>query len=152
MQPIKVNYTGTPEGYPYYLTMDGYVFNSANSTETGICANTYTPHDAGNQTAIKEEGDFDPTEALEIISNYVAKQPVVFEAQLPTGASLLGACFFRIFWVTTIFPYHRTIQFLLGCYPVSWLLVSVFNCVMLYAVLKKLFRRKPDMSRMTLFP
>lgn len=88
LQPIKVNYTGTPDAYPYYLTMDGYVFNSANSTETGICANTYTPHDAGNQTAIKEEGDFDPTEALEIISNYVAKQPVVFEAQLPTGASL----------------------------------------------------------------
>lgn len=88
LQPIKVNYTGTPEAYPYYLTMDGYVFNSASSTETGICANTYTPHDAGNQTAIQEEGDFDPTEALEIISNYVAKQPVVFEAQLPTGASL----------------------------------------------------------------
>ena len=88
LQPIKVNFTGTPEAYPYYLTMDGYVFNSASSTETGICANTYTPHDAGNQTAIQEEGDFDPTEALEIISNYVAKQPVVFEAQLPTGASL----------------------------------------------------------------
>jgi len=88
LQPIKVNFTGTPEAYPYYLTMDGYVFNSASSTETGICANTYTPHDAGNQTAIQEEGDFNPTEALEIISNYVAKQPVVFEAQLPTGASL----------------------------------------------------------------
>ncbi|MBR4643822.1 MAG: alpha/beta hydrolase fold domain-containing protein [Bacteroidaceae bacterium] len=88
LQPIKVNYTGTPEAYPYYLTMEGYVFNSANSTETGICANTYTPHDAGNQTAITEEGDFDPTEALEIISNYVAKQPVVFQVQLPTGADL----------------------------------------------------------------
>lgn len=88
LQPIKVNYTGTPEGYPYYLTMDGYVFNSASTTQTGICANTYTPHDAGNQTAITEEGDFDPTEALEIISNYVAKQPVVFQVQLPTGADL----------------------------------------------------------------
>ena len=88
LQPIKVNYTGIPEAYPYYLTMDGYVFNSASSTETGICANTYTPHDAGNQTAIQEEGDFDPTEALEIISNYVAKQPVVFQVQLPTGADL----------------------------------------------------------------
>ena len=64
LQPIKVNYTGTPDAYPYYLTMDGYVFNSASSTQTGICANTYTPHDTGNQTAIAEEGDFDPTEAL----------------------------------------------------------------------------------------
>ena len=88
LEPIKVNYTGTPEDYPYYLTMGGYVLNSASSTETGICANTYTPHDAGNQTAITEEGDFDPTEALEILENYVAKQPVVFQVQLPSGADL----------------------------------------------------------------
>jgi len=88
LQPIKVNYTGIPDSYPYYLTFDGFVLNSASSTETGICANTYTPHDAGNQTAIQEEGDFDPTEALEILSNYVAKQPIVFEEQLSTGASL----------------------------------------------------------------
>lgn len=88
LEPIKVNYTGTPEAYPYYLTTGGYVLNSANSTETGICANTYTPHDAGNQTAIQEEGEFDSTEALETLSNYIAKQPVVFEVQLPTGASL----------------------------------------------------------------
>lgn len=86
--PIKVNYTGIPADYPYYLTMEGYVFNSANSTQTGICANTYTPHDAGNQTAITEEGDFDPSEALEIIKNYVAKQPIVFQVQLPSGADL----------------------------------------------------------------
>ena len=88
LQPIKVNYTGIPDSYPYYLTFDGFVLNSASSTETGICANTYTPHDAGNQTAIQEEGDFDPTEAMEILSNYVAKQPIVFEEQLSTGASL----------------------------------------------------------------
>ena len=92
LQPIKVNYTGTPEDYPYYLTMDGYVFNSASSTQTGICANTYTPHDAGNQTAITEEGDFDPTEALEILANYVEKQPTVYEQTLPTGAKLKVFC------------------------------------------------------------
>lgn len=92
IEPIKVHYTGTPEAYPYYLTMGGYVFNSAASTETGVCANTYTPHDAGNQTAITEEGDFDPTEALEILSNYVAKQPTVYNVQLPTGGTLTVFC------------------------------------------------------------
>ena len=61
-------------------------------------------------------------------------------SMLPTGASLVGACFFRIFWVAAIFPYHRTMQFLLGCYPISWLLVSLFNGIMLYIVLKRLFR------------
>ena len=88
LEPTKVNYTGTPESYPYYLTTGEYVFNSASSTETGICANTYTPHDSGNQTAIIEEGDFDPTEALDILANYVAKQPTVYEQTLPTGATL----------------------------------------------------------------
>ena len=92
LQPIKVNYTGTPDAYPYYLTMDGYVFNSASSTETGICANTYTPHDAGNQTAITEEGDFDPTEALDILANYVEKQPTVYDVKLSTGATLKVFC------------------------------------------------------------
>ena len=88
LQPIKVNYTGIPDDYPYYLTMDGYVLNSANSTQTGICANTYTPHDSGNQTAITPAGDFDPTEALDILRNFVAKQPTVFEQRLSTGATL----------------------------------------------------------------
>lgn len=77
LQPIKVNYIGTPTAYPYYLTMDGYVFNSASSTQTGICANTYTPHDSGNQTAIKEEGSFDPSEALAAMENYFSKQLTV---------------------------------------------------------------------------
>ena len=63
-------------------------------------------------------------------------------SMLPTGASLFGACFFRIFWVVAIFPHHQTMQFLLGCYPISWLLVSLFNCIMLYIVLKKIFRRR----------
>lgn len=77
LQPIKVNYTGTPAAYPYYLTMGEYVFNSAASTQTGICANTYTPHDAGNQTAITEAGDFDPTEALAVLNAYFEKQLTV---------------------------------------------------------------------------
>lgn len=68
-------------------------------------------------------------------------------SMLPTGASLIGACFFRIFWVVAVFPHHRTIQFLLGCYPISWLLVSVFNGIMLYIVLKKIFRKEAGQPR-----
>ena len=89
LQPIKVNYTGTPEAYPYYLTMDGYVFNSAASTQTGICANTYTPHDAGNQTAITEEGDFDPAEALAQMQNFFDKQITVTYSIVDTAGKVL---------------------------------------------------------------
>ena len=89
LEPIKVNYTGTPEAYPYYLTMNGYVFNSASSTETGICANTYTPHDAGNQTIIIEEGDFDPTEAQEAMDSFFDKQLTVTYRIVDTTGRLL---------------------------------------------------------------
>ena len=78
LQPIKVNYTGVPEAYPYYLTLgEGYVLNSAASTQTGICANTYTPHDPGNQTAITEAGDFDPSEALAVMDDFFSRQLTV---------------------------------------------------------------------------
>ena len=77
LQPVKVHYTGTPEAYPYYLTMGEYVLNSAASTQTGICANTYTPHDSGNQTAIAEAGDFDPQEALEALEAFLERQLTV---------------------------------------------------------------------------
>ena len=73
-------------------------------------------------------------------------------SMLPTGASLVGACFFRILWVVAIFPHHRTIQFLLGCYPVSWLLVTVFNSIMLYLVLKKIFKKETGQSRLAIYP
>lgn len=89
LEPIKVNYTGTPETYPYYLTMNGYVFNSATSTETGICANTYTPHDAGNQTTIAEEGDFDPTEAQAAMDAFFEKQLTVTYRIVDTTGKVL---------------------------------------------------------------
>lgn len=57
---------------------------------------------------------------------------------LPTVSSMVGGCFFRIFWVLIIAPYHHTLQFLLACYPISWIMVSSFNCIMLYIILKKI--------------
>ena len=73
--PVKVSYTGSPNAYPYYLTMDGYVLNSVASTQTGVCANTYRQHDACNQTAIIElDGDFDPAAAQAVMDDYFAKQ------------------------------------------------------------------------------
>jgi len=73
-------------------------------------------------------------------------------SMLPTGASLLGACFLRIAWVTMIFPGRPTLPFLLACYPISWLLVSIFNCIMLWLVLKKIFRRELGRSKLAIFP
>lgn len=61
---------------------------------------------------------------------------------LPTISSMIGACIFRIFWVVVIAPRHHTMQFLLACYPISWIMVSAFNCTMLYVILRRIRQRQ----------
>ncbi|MBO4649314.1 MAG: MATE family efflux transporter [Lentisphaeria bacterium] len=58
----------------------------------------------------------------------------------PTVVNLLGTCLFRIVWVVWIFPLAPTMNMLLYSYPVSWVLVTLVNSVILYFVLRKMFR------------
>ena len=73
--PVKVNYTGISSAYPYTISSEGYIANSASNTQTGVCFNTYiSPNDGGNQTAITEAGDFDTTEAYATLENFFTNQ------------------------------------------------------------------------------
>ena len=58
----------------------------------------------------------------------------------PTLVTLTGACFFRIAWVMWVFPLDRTMSNLMYTYPVSWILVTLANGLLLYLVLRKMFR------------
>ena len=78
LEPLKIHYVGYNADYPYCLTIDGYIANSAASTTYGVVVNTYnSATDGGNQTAFQEAGDFDPTEALSILKSYLDKQITV---------------------------------------------------------------------------
>lgn len=55
-----------------------------------------------------------------------------------TTVSLLGACVFRIWWVVAIFPTHHTMESLLLSYPISWALVAVTSCSLLFVIYRKL--------------
>ncbi len=78
LEPLKIHYVGYNADYPYCLTIDGYIANSAASTTYGVVVNTYnSATDGGNQTAFQEVGDFDPTEALSILKSYMDKQITV---------------------------------------------------------------------------
>ena len=78
LEPLKIHYVGYNADYPYCLTIDGYIANSAASTTYGVVVNTYnSATDGGNQTAFQEVGDFDPTEALSILKSYLDKQITV---------------------------------------------------------------------------
>ena len=58
----------------------------------------------------------------------------------PTVVNLLGTCLFRVAWVIWIFPLSPTMNMLLYSYPVSWILVTLINGVILYFILRKMFR------------
>ena len=58
----------------------------------------------------------------------------------PTIVTLLGVCVFRVFWAWVIFPMDPTLERLLISYPISWILVSIVNGIMLYVICRKLFR------------
>ena len=63
----------------------------------------------------------------------------------PMLVTLMGACVFRVVWVFWIFPLDPTMENLLISYPVSWILVSLVNGIILYTVVRHLFR---DAARM----
>jgi Na+-driven multidrug efflux pump len=58
----------------------------------------------------------------------------------PMIVTLLGVCAFRIFWVKTVFEYHRTLKCLLISYPVSWSLVIIFNSFLLYIIMRRMLK------------
>lgn len=56
----------------------------------------------------------------------------------PAVVTLIGACLLRIFWVMFVFPMHRTLPFLLLCFPISWVVVSLINGEHLWRLLRSL--------------
>lgn len=64
---------------------------------------------------------------------------------LPTAInSLLGACGFRIFWVTCILPLNPNIGFLFLCWPISWIVVVILNTITYVKVRKRAFARMDE--------
>ena len=59
---------------------------------------------------------------------------------LPTVATLLGACGFRVIWVYTVFAAHPTLRTLYIVYPISWVLTTAVLVGEYLAVRKKPFR------------
>lgn len=55
----------------------------------------------------------------------------------PMIMTILGACVFRIWWAKEIFPQYRTMENLMISYPVSWILVSVCNGMVLWLFLRE---------------
>lgn len=55
---------------------------------------------------------------------------------------LVGTCLFRIIWIYCIFPFNRTLTFLLFLYPLSWILTATVAAVVLVILFKKSVARE----------
>ena len=62
----------------------------------------------------------------------------------PTITTIAGACGLRILWVLMVFPHFRTLQSLMICYPVSWILTGGINGIILFFVCRNLLFKARD--------
>ncbi|HCJ01758.1 MAG TPA: MATE family efflux transporter [Clostridiales bacterium] len=59
---------------------------------------------------------------------------------LPTFASFLSVCVYRIVWVYTLFRKYRTTRALWMSYPISWIINFAIDLVMIILVFRQVFR------------
>ena len=64
IEPVTVTEGKKFADYPYSITSEGRTFNTYVNTQKGICLSGWTTYDAGNQFALENPVDFDPTEAF----------------------------------------------------------------------------------------
>ena len=60
---------------------------------------------------------------------------------LPAAVTFLGACLFRVIWVSTVFAACRTLESLFIVYPVSWILTTAAHLVCYFLIRGKALRR-----------
>ena len=60
---------------------------------------------------------------------------------LPAIVCFLGICVFRVVWVETVFPVHRTFLALLLSYPISWVITITIDVACLFVVKRRIIGR-----------
>ena len=56
---------------------------------------------------------------------------------MPTLLMMLGICGFRLGWLWTVFPKHRTIEMVLIVYALSWLITSIIEGILWLVVYRR---------------
>ncbi len=60
----------------------------------------------------------------------------------PTLIMIGGICGVRLLWIWLYFPAHRSLGVLYFCFPLSWIVSSVIECVFLLTVYNKVIKKK----------
>ncbi|MGN1343025.1 MAG: MATE family efflux transporter, partial [Traorella sp.] len=56
----------------------------------------------------------------------------------PMIVSLLGACVFRLVWISTLFPLYPTVDMVYVSYPLSWIITIIAHVLTFVYVMHKI--------------
>lgn len=65
-----------------------------------------------------------------ILDCFVASMRGMGYSSTPTIFMLLGICGVRLCWIWTMFPIFNTLECIYLCYPISWTVTSIVQCIM----------------------
>lgn len=69
---------------------------------------------------------------------YINSMRGMGRSSLPTVSMVIGVCGVRLLWLWFVFPQFRTLDMIYICYPISWLVTTVFEAVLWIDTHKKL--------------
>jgi putative MATE family efflux protein len=64
-------------------------------------------------------------------------------SMMPALITCLGVCVFRVAWVYTVFPHHRSLSTLVYSYPISWFLTAAI-LLLVYPVIIRRIENSPE--------
>lgn len=80
--------------------------------------------------------------AIEILSGTIRG---CGNAVIPTVFTAVGVCVYRVLWVLFYFPKHPTLEVVMYCYPISWIITSIiFWIFWFFSSWKKKTLDRPD--------
>ena len=64
------------------------------------------------------------------------------KALSPTVMYLIGIGLFRILWIKIVLPEHNSIEGLFACYPVSWIVTSIFQLILFCVIVGRKYNKQ----------
>ena len=150
IEPITVAAGNKFADYPYSITSEGRTFNTYINTQKGICLSGWMTYDQGNQFAVENPVDFDPTEALATLDAYfhsgleVTYRVCDVDGHLLEEQTLSGMAGEVVTSVPTSFTKHAFTLYTVKS-PVT-LAAEAENVVEVEAVFQMPFTTSPDIA------
>jgi Na+-driven multidrug efflux pump len=61
-----------------------------------------------------------------------------------TFITLIGACLFRVLWISFIFPLKETLEVIFVSYPISWFLTALTSFIVIQVLVRKMVRKRRE--------